>query len=92
MQKPILNIFEDPEVQRAQETNRDNALNLALLLSYHEVEPVDVFNLYFKLCNFSYKGDIRMRWKMENPDKVGNIVQGSFQGLQDIYTPRLLEY
>ena len=92
MQKPILNIFEDSEVLKAQEKNRDNAINLALLQSFHEVEPVNVFDIYLKLCNFSYKGDIRMRWKMENPDKVKNIVQGSFDGLQAIYGPRLLDY
>ena len=81
MQKPILNLLEDSEVQKAQEKSRDNAINLALLLSYHEVEPVNVFDIYLKLCNFSYKGDIRMRWKMENPGKVRNIVHGSFDGL-----------
>ena len=77
MQKPILNIVEDDEVVKALEQNRDNAFNLALLLHFHRVDPVEVVDLYHTLCNFSYNGDIRMRWKMENPDKVRNIVAGS---------------
>ena len=43
------------------------------------------------LVNFSYKGDIRMRWKMENPDKVKNLVIGSFKPLVEMYTPFLAE-
>ena len=50
------------------------ALNLAILLNYHAVDPIPIEQLFGTLCNFSYKGDIRMRWKMENPDKVKNIV------------------
>jgi len=69
--------------------NRDNAFNLALLLHFHRVDPVEVLDLYTTLCNFSYKGDIRMRWKMENPNKVKNIVLGSLAGLHEIYIPRL---
>ena len=30
-----------------------------------------------------------MRWKMENPNKVKNIVIGSLAGLHEIYVPRL---
>ena len=30
-----------------------------------------------------------MRWKMENPDKVLNIVQGQYEGLVSIYTEQL---
>ena len=44
-----------------------------------------------KLCEFSYKGDIRMRWKMENPNKVTNIVKGQIEGLSKIYRPLLEE-
>jgi|DEB0MinimDraft_12_1074336.scaffolds.fasta_scaffold302327_1 hypothetical protein len=32
-----------------------------------------------------------MRWKMENPNKVKNIVIGSYEGLTDLYLPQLLE-
>ena len=40
------------------------------------------------ICELSYKGDIRMRFKMENPQKVKNIVTGSFTGLSELYGPR----
>ncbi len=46
-------------------------------------------DLYKDLCGFSYKGDVRMVMKMENPKKVDNIVIGSFDGLNQIYLPRL---
>ena len=37
------------------------------------------------------KGDIRMKYKMENPNKIGNLVEGSFKELTDLYLPLLLE-
>jgi hypothetical protein len=89
MQKPILNLFEDSEVLEAQNQNLMQALNLAILLNYHRLDSVDLSEIFLTLCNFSYKGDIRMRWKMENPDKVKNIVQGSLEGLCHLYSPYL---
>jgi len=38
-------------------------------------------DLYTDLCSFSYKGDIRMMFKLENPNKVKNVVLGSFDSL-----------
>jgi hypothetical protein len=89
MQKPILSVFEDKDIILAQEKNLDSAINLAVFLHYNEVNPIPLKKLFETLCNFSYKGDIRMRWKMENPNKVMNIVEGSYDGLLDLYTPRL---
>ena len=37
------------------------------------------------------KGDIRMKYKMENPDKVRNLVEGSYSELTDLYFPLLLD-
>ena len=37
------------------------------------------------------KGDIRMKYKMENPNKINNLVEGSFKELTDLYLPLLLE-
>ena len=76
---------------KASEHNLMAALNLAMLLNYHRLDSVDLGEIFFTLCNFSYKGDIRMRWKMENPDKVKNIVEGSLEGLKELYKPNLLE-
>ena len=91
MQKPILTLLEDPDITKAQHLNLKNAINLAVLLNYHRLEPVELREIFYTLCNFSYKGDIRMRWKMENPEKVRNIVDGSFEGLSELYSPYLLE-
>ena len=55
------------------------------------MDEIPLFAIFEKLCNFSYKGDIRMRWKFENAKKVENIVQGSYSGLVDLYTPFLEE-
>ena len=44
------------------------------------------------LCEFSYRGDIRMRWKMENPAKVTNIVDGQRDRLLEIYSPILTKF
>jgi hypothetical protein len=43
------------------------------------------------ICAFSYKGDIRMRLKMENPLKVSNLVEGNLPELSALYLPMLLE-
>ena len=40
---------------------------------------------------FSMKGDIRMKYKMENPNKIANLVQGNYKELTNLYLPRLLE-
>lgn len=87
MQKPILTIFEDTDIAKASDKNLMQALNLAMLLNFHKLDSVDLRDIFLTLCNFSYKGDIRMRWKMENPDKVKNIVEGSLDGLKDLYKP-----
>lgn len=43
------------------------------------------------IVGFSYKGDLRMRMKMENPAKIDNLVQGNQPQLNEIYLPLLLE-
>jgi hypothetical protein len=37
--------------------------------------------LLMTICGLSYKGDIRMRMKMESADKVKNIVEGNKESL-----------
>ena len=61
------------------QTNLQNALTLALFMQYHKQGPIDLETLFVEICSFSYKGDIRMRVKMENPNKVLNIVKGNLQ-------------
>lgn len=84
-------IEESDSVSEAIETNRDMALNLAVLMLLNQVKPVHLMDLYNELCYFSYRGDIRMKFKAENPRKVKNIVVGSYEGLNRLYMPRLLK-
>ena len=91
MQKPVLNIFEDDDVLEALDQNLETAISLAILLHFHEYDAVPLHKIFETLCNFSYKGDIRMRYKMENPDKVKNIVKGSMNELEALYLPKLEE-
>jgi hypothetical protein len=74
------------ELSAALSTNCDHALHLALLMNFHRPQ-VDMIDLATTICQFSYRGDIRMKFKMENPDKVRNIVIGSFEGLKGLYGP-----
>ena len=55
-------------------------------MNFHKPQ-VDMIDLATTICEFSYRGDIRMKFKMENPDKVRNIVVGSFEGLKGLYGP-----
>jgi hypothetical protein len=85
LHKPILPFIEEcPEIAKAIEVNRNHALNTAVLLNYNKLS-VGLPELVTTICELSYKGDIRMRFKMENPDKVKNIVQGSYEGLSHLY-------
>ena len=47
--------------------------------------------LFTTIVAFSMKGDIRMKYNMENPNKVKNLVQGSFKELSELYLPLILE-
>lgn len=74
MQKPVLPfILNSQQLDDALQLNLKHAMNLAILFNYHQQE-VTLEQLFMTLCAFSYKGDIRMRFKMENPDKVKNLV------------------
>ncbi|CDW81185.1 UNKNOWN [Stylonychia lemnae] len=92
LQKPILTFIneqENQEVHLANEKNRDMALNQAIFMNFHQQKNVHLMDLYTDLCSLSYRGDIRMRFKMENPNKVKNVVLGSFDLLNEVYQPRL---
>ena len=85
LHKPVLPFIEDESrVEKAIEVNRDHAMNVAMLLNFHKIEVTEE-DIATSICALSYKGDIRMRMKMENPDKVKNIVAGSKEGLRNLY-------
>lgn len=89
-QKPIEIIRGDKELQEAIIRNRDNALRVALLLNYDK--DISKRELFEAICSLSYNGDIRMLLKCENPNKVKNIVDGSFQDYVKMYTNNDLFY
>jgi len=84
LQKAIEIVQIDPKLDAAIKKNRENALRVALMLLPEEKHNLN--DLYFQLCSLSYFGDIRMYFKMENPNKVKNISNGSFKELHEIYS------
>lgn len=85
LHKPVLPfIEEESRVEQAIEINRDFAMNVAMIMNFHKIEVTEE-DVATSICALSYKGDIRMRMKMENPDKVKNIVAGSREGLRKLY-------
>ena len=81
-QKNIYPIIENEEITKLIEKNREQAL---LLSSYLQTkEEVSKKDLLVTLCGLSYLGDTRMKFA-ENPRKVLNIVEGSFDKFDKIY-------
>ena len=81
-QKPILTIRSTEEIDEAIKKNRDLAIFVALL-TLTKKNPT-LLDLYYQICNLSYSGDIRMLFA-ENPNKIYNIVNGSFNDFFKIY-------
>ena len=74
MQKPVLHfISTNPEIDSALNKNLQLAMNLSVMLNYHN-QMVTLEQLLTTIVGLSYKGDVRMNFKMENPDKVKNLV------------------
>ncbi len=65
----------DPDIERANEINKQNALVLGLLLVDYEYPTID--ELYENICSLSYMGDVRKNFNAEDPNKIKNIVKGS---------------
>ena len=81
-QKRILPIIDSKEIEVANEKNRNAVLLVALLtLPINRNKLIDV---YTGICGLSYLGDTRMKFA-ENPRKVLNIVEGSYDSLNEIY-------
>lgn len=81
-QKTILPIIESKKITKANEKNRESVLYTALLiLSEDKNRLIDV---YTQICGLSYLGDTRMKFA-ENPRKVLNIVEGSYDSFKEIY-------
>lgn len=81
-QKRILPIIDSKEIEVANEKNRNAVLLVALLtLPMNRNKLIDVCT---GICGLSYLGDTRMKFA-ENPRKVLNIVEGSYDSLNEIY-------
>lgn len=81
-QKPIYRIKSNAIFDNAIEFNRKIALLSALIILNKEFLTID--ELLEQICRLSYKGDVRTLF-VENPNKVNNIVNGSFDALKEIY-------
>ena len=81
-QKTIYPIKETKELKEKIEINREKALLLAAYLQ--EEKETTKKDLLVTLCSLSYMGDTRMKFA-ENPRKVLNIVEGSFDVFDKLY-------
>lgn len=79
--KPVMEITSRDDIREAIDYNKDCALMLACLFCDSDTTKEEI---YRKLCGLSYMGDARMAIA-ENPRKVENIVEGSFDKLSDMY-------
>lgn len=74
-QKEMFTAIADPEIEKANEINKKNALTVALLLLDKENPTLD--DLYQKICSLSYMGDNRNSFKAEDPNKIKKLASGS---------------
>ena len=87
-QKTIKEFKSNDDIRKLIIDNRRSAVITSLLISDSNT---NVKNLLVKLCQLSYAGDTRMAFA-ENPRKVLNIVEGSYDKFIDMYLPILKEY
>ena len=81
-QKTVYPIVENERIKKAIDNNREMALMTAsYLLGVNKTTQKDI---YVMLCGLSYFGDTRMKFA-ENPRKVLNIVEGSFDEYSKMY-------
>lgn len=80
-QKPVLEITANEKMKEIINYNRRAAFIVACILSD---EWTTKYKLYCRICGLSYLGDARMGIA-EDPNKVGNIVDGSFKQLSILY-------
>lgn len=90
LHKPILPLRPlaeglDDDIHR----NRESAIAIALLLFGGKARFLPHFDLFCKICEISYMGDIRFSAGAENPNKVANIVEHNMGRFRDIYLPIL---
>ncbi len=80
-QKPILEIKTTEKIEDSIHHNRESAILVASLFCDEITTKKDLF---ISLCGLSYLGTLRMSIA-ENPNKVRNIVEGSYHYLTELY-------
>jgi translocator assembly and maintenance protein 41 len=74
MHKPTISLTQlDAQTRDTIYGNRRYALNVALLLLIKR-QNIPVIDLYMKIAEISYMGDIRFSVNIENKNKIKNIV------------------
>lgn len=81
-QKTVLPIIESKKIAKMNEKNKESVL-LTALITLPEGKN-NLIDIYTQICGLSYLGDTRMKFA-ENPRKVLNIVEGSYDKFKDIY-------
>jgi hypothetical protein len=64
----------EKDLEAAMRKNKMSALSLAIILA-GPMPQLTLLDLFIKVAELSYMGDIRMKSKAEHPDKVRNIVK-----------------
>ncbi len=82
-QKRLLPIVESKKIANMNQKNREKVLFTALL-TLPKSNHYKLMDVYTQICGLSYLGDTRMKFA-ENPRKVLNIVEGSYDSFQEIY-------
>lgn len=82
-QKRLLPIIESKNIHDMNIKNREKVLYVALLTMHNDKKQLA--DVYTQICGLSYLGDTRMKFA-ENPRKVLNIVEASFDSFNEIYS------
>ncbi|XP_024636738.1 phosphatidate cytidylyltransferase, mitochondrial isoform X2 [Medicago truncatula] len=88
LQKPVQIVVDNLDIRKINYINLRAALSASLLLLPSEFTEAD---LYAKICNLSYMGDVRMLFA-EDKNKVKKIVAGQFDLFHSMYRPYLEEF
>ena len=82
MQKPVVTLRQDEQVEAANQTNLSNAVRIARLLLPARFSEQELF---CTIAGLSYLGDYRMQMG-ESPNKVKNIVDGNVAAFKKLYS------
>jgi translocator assembly and maintenance protein 41 len=82
MHKPLRIIKDDARVRLTQQVNLTSAIRAALLTL---PETFDERQLFERIAQLSYGGDLRMALPFENRSKVSNIVNAQMPQFKELY-------